>query len=567
MMTLLERQLAVVAATLAVGCAAPDPVDPWDDDDATAVDDTEDAAAVATVWKQFTTTATTLTLTSTEPLLVNSPFFGIEVRKNGEDITEDIEHVETLSPTSWRYTFGAEVMNTPGDTIEISLQNANVAVPGHYVAVRNNAADDVPKTYTMLSQCQEGTGPCAGAPIPGLLAAVKGMSKRYMPRDLQSGPGVYDFSPVFEDAAFLAARGMKLHVMFVVKSFGIDSFHDGDGARKAFPVPAKWEKQRKRELHVYVAGVDTPFTFDATKANVVLATAPPSGNDNVNVVYARDPFPEYLWAATPPVGGWYVGAGGPHTDGNGSHGIAHAPWRTTCTDWMHDFTRAFRQHWDAAIAADPSLAGAIESISVQETANALGGPGYSEAAYRAGLLEYAKANARAVRRRAMFGQLFNQIPGGNQNDALALLATAIVPWGARLEGSDLFNDEPSLEDKVYQLIHRDQHQKALTMIWHQNASYREPDGQGGHYTPAEQFEKARRGIADTQTPSGTPGLEAEYVFWNLTINSGSAYDYRDALRVIAANPVIQTRGNQRHRWRRASNYAAIREQSLSRINP
>ena len=54
----------------------------------------------------------------------------------------------------------------------------------------------------------------------------------------------------------------------------------------------------------------------------------------------------------------------------------------------------------------------------------------------AALLEY---NARAVRRRAMFGQLFNYIPGGVPTGALAALATAIIPWGARLEGPDLFN--------------------------------------------------------------------------------------------------------------------------------
>ena len=73
----------------------------------------------------------------------------------------------------------------------------------------------------------------------------------------------------------------------------------------------------------------------------------------------------------------------------------------------------------------------------------------------------------------------------------------------------MFNDEASLEDKVYQFVHRDQHDKALTMIWHQNASYAEPDDLGGFYTPAQQFEKAQRGDTDTQPASGKPGLEAE----------------------------------------------------------
>ncbi len=165
----------------------------------------------------------------------------------------------------------------------------------------------------------------------------------------------------------------------------------------------------------------------------------------------------------------------------------------------------------------------------------------------------------------MFGQLLNHIPGGNATGALQKLAIAIIAWGARLEGPDLFNDEPSLEDNVYEKVHRALHDQALTMIRQQNASYREPSGDG-FYTPAQQYEKARRGIADTQTPSGTPGLEAEYVFWNMTLSSGVGYSWKDALPVIAANPIIQSTGINRHRWRRVD-YSTIPDQSLERVNP
>ncbi len=559
---LIQHSLRVAVALALSACVS--------GDDTSGDTSTGDTAVVTGAWQRFTTTANTLTLTAAQPLLVNSPFFGIEVRKNDVDITDDIVDVVTLSSTSWRYTFATEDLATPGDLIEVSLDNRKLAVPGHYVAVRSWSASGNPvqDMYALLADCEAGEGPCAGdPPIPGLLAAVKGLSHRYMPRDLEIAPGVYDFSPIFDDAAFLASVGMKLHVIFSVKSFATDSLFNGDGIRRSFPVPAAWDKGRPREIHVYVNGDEVGYRFDTSRTQVVLATAPRAGSRNVNVVYARDPFPEYAWNLTPPVGGWYEGVGGPHTGNNGSHGFVHAPWRATCVSWMRDFMAAFQQHWTDAIADDPSLASAIESISTQETANALGGAGYSESAYRAGLLEYAKFNARAVRRRAMHGQLFNQIPGGNATNAVHKLATAMIPWGARLEGADLFNDEASLEDWVYQSVHRDLHTQALTMIWHQNASYREDNGSGGFYTPAQQYEKARLGITDTSTAAGTPGLEAEYVFWNMTPFQGSGHDFKDALPVIAANPVIQTTGTNRHRWRLAAGYVAIGAQSLSRVNP
>mgnify|MGYP001561677747 CR=1 FL=1 len=516
-------------------------------------------------WQTFTTTTTTLTVFSSEPLLANSPFFGIEVRKNGVDITDDIVNVESLSASSWRYTFGTEVLNTSGDTIGVSLQNRALAAPGHYVAVRST----VQAMYQLLSDCQAGIGACANdPPLPGLLASVKGMSRRYSPRDLEPAQGVHDFSAIFDDAAFLSSVGMKLHVMFTIKSFPQGhTLSDGDGVRVLFPVPAAWDKNRDREVHVYVDGEERGFAFNAARTNVVLAVAPPIGTQNVFVVYSRDPFPEYTWHLDPPVAGWFEGMGGPGAGPQGSHGFVHAPWRATCVTWMRSFLAAFQEQWTAALSADATLAGAIESVSVQETSNSLGGPGYSAQTYSAGLLEYAKSNARAVRRRAMFGQLFNFISGGVPTGALAALATAIIPWGARLEGPDLFNDEASLEDKVYQFVHRDQHDKALTMIWHQNDSYAEPDDLGGFYTPAQQFEKAQRGVTDSQTASGTPGLEAEYVFWNMTPSSESGQNWKDALPVIAANPIIQTSGNDRYLWRRASDAVPIGDQSLSSVNP
>jgi hypothetical protein len=524
----------------------------------------------AGAWQKFTTDHRTLTIFSSEPLLVNAPFFGIEVRINGVDVSDDIVDVAQQSPTSWRYTFATEDLDTPGDRIVVSLQNRPLASPGHYVTVRDGTqlGNTVQGMHELLAQCENGDGPCAGAaPLPGLLAAVKGLSRRYTPRDLETAPGVYDFSPVFADAAYLASVGMRLHVMFSFKSFAIQSLFDGDGATKTFAIPAAWDKDREREIRVYIGDIDTPYTFDATRTHVVLSSAPPVGTENVAVTYARDPFPEYTWHLSPPVGGWYTGQGGPNTGHHGSHGFAHAPWRATCVEWMRKLMAAFEQQWTDAIAADPSLASAIESLSILETANAVGGPDYNEADYRAGLLEYTKSTARAVRRRAMFGQLFNQIPGGGANNAIGLLANAIIPWGARLEGPDLFNDEASLEDKVYQRVHRDLHYRALTMIWHQNASYQEPDGHGGYYTPAQQFEKAKRGIADTRTASGTPGLEAEYVFWNMTQSKGPGFDWKDALPVIAANPVIQTWGNERYLWRSAVDRTPIPDQSLSKVNP
>lgn len=540
-----------------------------------ASDDDVDVGGLAgsnasAIWHSFTTGHRTLTVVSSEPLIVNAPYFGIEVRRNGVDVTDDIVDIKQQSPTSWLYTFASEDLDTPGDRIRVSLQNRPLASPGHYVAVRDGSqqGNTVQGMYELLAQCQNGQGPCAGSPpLPGLLVAVKGLSRRYTPRDLELAPGVYDFSPVFADAAFLASVGMRLHVMFSFKSFASQMLFDGDGATKSFAIPTGWDKDREREIHVYVADIDTPYRFDATRTHVVLSSAPPDGTDNVAVTYARDPFPEYTWHLAAPVGGWYTGAGGPNTGHHGSHGFAHAPWRATCVEWMRNFMAAFEQQWTDAIAANPALANAIESLSILETANAVGGPDYNEADYRAGLLEYAKSAARAVRRRAMFGQLFNQIPGGGANNAIGLLANAIIPWGARLEGPDLFNNEPSLEDKVYQRVHRDLHYRALTMIWHQNASYQEHDEHGGYYTPAQQFLKAKRGIADTRTAAGTPGIEAEYVFWNMTQSKGPGFDWTAALPVIAANPVIQTWGNDRYLWRTADERMPIPDQSLSKVNP
>lgn len=553
----IQQSFLVTAALAMSGCVTPD-----------ETNSDENAVATGGAWQSFSTSAKRLTVTASEPLLVNSPFFGIEVRKNGVDVTDDIVDIETLSSTAWRYTFATTSLDTAGDVIEVSLDNRKLAVPGHYIAVRGGN-DPVRDMYKLIVDCEQGKGACAGdAPLPGLRAAVKGLSRRYMPRDLELAPGVYDFSPVLDDAAFLASVGMKLHVIFTVKSFAGEQLFDGTGSRTSFPVPAAWDKQRSREIHVYVNGKDVPYQFSSDRTQVVLATAPALGKANVAVAYARDPFPEYAWQMKPPIGGWYEGVGGPHTGKkNGTHGLVHAPWRSTCVEWMGDFMAGFRREWTEAIEQKPSLAFAIESISTQETANALGGPGYSESTYRAGLLEYAKFNARAVRRRAIHGLLLNQIPGGNATNALQKHALSIIPWGARLEGPDLFNDEVTLENLVYQKVHRELHAKALTMIWQQNASYAEDDGAGGFYTPAEQFDKAKRGVTDTGTASGKPGLEAEYVFWNMTFDQGSGQDWKDALPVIAANPQIQSTGTHRHRWRRAANYAALGPQLLRQVNP
>ncbi len=526
-------------------------------------------------WDHFSTSAKTLTVFADQELIVNAPFFGIEVRKNGKDITDDIVNIESLSDSSWKYTFGTEVMDVSNDVIEFSLENEALASPGHYITVREGSqvANTVQSMYALLLDCETGHGLCEGRPaLPGLLEAVRGMSRRYAPRDIETSEGVYDFSAVFADAAFLKSKGMRLHVMFAVKSFAADSLFDGDGLRFAFPAPQLWledSTRRDREVHVYVNLVDTPFSFDSTRTQVLLALAPPVGIQNINVVYARDPFPEYTWNLRPPIAGWYTGVGGPHTNGvPGNSGFVHAPWRSTCVQWMKNLVGAFQAQWTAALASSAVPAGAIESVSIQETANALGGEDYTEEAYRAGLLEYSKANARAVRRRALHGQLFNQIPGG-KTEALTELATAIIPWGARLEGPDLFNNEISLETKVYQVVHRDLSSKALTMIWHQNASYGEPNGLGGYYSPAEQFEKAKLGIDDTHTASGTPGIEAEYVFWNMTQKPSGApgYGWQDALPVIAANPAIQAKGNDTYLWKKAADGSPLESQALSQTNP
>lgn len=528
-----------------------------------------DGGPTGGVWSSFSTADKTLTLVSSEALVVSSPFYGIEVQKNGVDITDDIVELETLSATSWRYTFGTQTLDAPGDSISISLENAQLASQGHFVAVREGAtaAANTPEgMYQLLSDCQTGNkGPCLGEPpIPGLLAAVKGLSRRYLPRDIETAPGVYDFSSVFADATFVASKGLKLHVMFTVRTFARSSSYDGDGSTKAFAIPTGWDKARDREVHVYVNGVDTPFGFNGVKTQVVLASAPPVGTGNVDVHVATDPFPEHTWQMSPPVGGWYAGNGG-------NYGFVHAPWRQTCVDWMGGFMREFREQWTLEIAKSPALEHAIDAISVQETANGLGGPGYTEAAYRAGLVEYAKHNARAVRRRAIHGQLMNQIMGGG-NQALVELAVAIVPWGARLEGPDLFNantgstGNAGLEFGVYEHVHRKQHELALTMIWAQHDSYSEPKPGGGFFTPLEQFEKGQKAVDDSSTAGGYLGLEAESIFWNMT-QAATGFDFKDALPVIAAHPVIQTQGTDRNRWRFASSGAPIPDQSLTRVNP
>ena len=567
----------------------------------------------STALSSVTTTSNTLTLTSSEPLVVNAPFFGIEVRKNGADITDDIQNVETLSPTSFRYTFGSAALNQPGDSISISLQNRALATPGHYVAVRNT----VQNMYQLLTNCQTGTGTCIGTPVPGLLASVKGMSRRYEPRNIETAPGVYDFSSIFDDAAYLAARGMKLHVMFTLKSFGTELLYSGNGSNRFFDISSEWDivLGLDREVHVYLKDFSTNphsfvettgFTLDrsSSPAKVVMTVAPPSPQAplpgdpverNVLVVYGRDPFPAYTWNLSPPIAGWYAslpGVVGPGSgkEETGTHGFVHMPWNSTCVDWVRNFTAAFQTQWTTAIANGTIQSDAIESISIQETANVLVNSS-NAGAYRAGLLEYAKFNAKAVRRRALHGLLMNQIPGGGTNpltgaavttnqQSLTAHANSIIPWGSRLEGPDLHNNEDTLETKVYQLVHRDLRNKALTMIWHQNASYKALKNplnpSAGYYNPAEQFVKAQRGVLDTSTASGTPGIEAEYVFWNMTTkklpnttdpSEDPWYYFRDALPVIAANPVIQTSGNDRYLWRRVANGTPIGDQTISRVNP
>ena len=545
------------------------------------------AGASANSWSNFTTTAKTLTLASSEPLKANSPFFGLEVRKNGVDITDDIVNVESLSTSSWRYTFGTQALDTPGANISVSLQNRTLATPGHYLAVGDGQAGTVQGLYQIVADCQAGTGACAGkGALPGLLAAVKGMSERYTPRDIETAPGIYNFTKVFSDAAFLTSKGMKLHVMFTVKSFAKNTLYDGTGTTVAFDIPRAangsggWDGVRSREVHVYVKDIagqfkDTQaFQFNAARTQVVLNTPPPAGTKNILVVYSRDPFPEYTWQMNPPVAGWYDGAGGQNNDsaeGGGSHGFVHAPWRANTVAWMRSFMAAFETQWSAAVAKGLA-SNAFESISVQETANALSetDPTYTVAGYRAGLLEYAKANAKAVRRRALHGQLFNMIPQGNADKAMAGLSNDIIPWGARLEGPDLFNDEQALETNVYENVHRAFHDRAMTMIWHQNASFAEHVGTStAFYSPAQQFIKAQRAINDTSTPSGTRGLEAEYVFWNMTLKApmGSPQTWIDAFPVIASNPTIQAASSDRTLWRRASNGAPIGDQTLSKMNP
>ena len=323
-----------------------------------------------------------------------------------------------------------------------------------------------------------------------------------------------------------------------------------------------------------------PFNFNAARTQVILNTAPAWGTKNVNVVYARDPFPEYVWQMSPPVASWFNGQGGQNNGAaaaGGNHGHVYAPWRANTVTWLRSFMGAFQTQWNNAIAAGLSDS-AIESVTIQETANPLGDLGsagydstYTAAGYRAGLFELSKATARAVRRKALFGQMFNMIPQGNDTAAMGGLSSDIILWGARLEGSDLFNDEPALEDNVYQNVHRAFNDKAMTMIWQQNASYAEKIGSTSNfYTPAQQFIKAQRGVNDTSTPGGMRGLQAEYMFWNMTTDAplGSPLTFvKDAVPVIAANPTVQTSGNDRYLWRRAINATPIADQTISKTNP
>ncbi len=534
-----------------------------------------ETSAASTVWSSLETTANTLIINSSQALDVNAPFYGIQVDLNGQDITDDITDIKTLSPTSWRYTFGTKKVNKSGDSITVSLKNAQLAVPGHYLAL-GWGAKTVAAVSKRLQDCQAGVGECAGgAPMPGLVNAVKGVSVRYTPRSLATAGG-YDFAPVFAAASAAKAAGLRLHVMFTTKTFSQENLFSGNGSTSSFAIPGGWSPTggRNREVHVYVKNVEVPritgFVFNADRTKVTLLN-PPAPGAKVVVAYAPDPFPESAWAASPPIGGWYVGANPGHLN----FGFVHAPWRSTCVAWMKDFMGQFQSQWDEALNDNPGLAQSIEAVSMQETSTTLGGPDYTAEKYIDGLTEYTKFLARAVRRRAVHEQLINGIAGSNVplGQGLADLSTAIIPWGARLAGPDLFNDNTGpngttgLEFSVYQRVHREQHDRALTMIWAQNDTYSEPKPGGGFFTMKQQFEKAKKGAGDSSTAGGHKGLEAEYVFWNMTNPSNGGYGWKDALRVIAQNPTIQTSGNDRNRWRNASSKAPIADQTLTRTNP
>ena len=42
-------------------------------------------------------------------------------------------------------------------------------------------------------------------------------------------------------------------------------------------------------------GNEVAFTFNTARTNVITAAAPMMGSQNVRVLYARDPFPDYTW--------------------------------------------------------------------------------------------------------------------------------------------------------------------------------------------------------------------------------------------------------------------------------
>ncbi len=583
-------------------------------------------------------------VTSSVPLIVNSPYYGITILQNGSDVSDDISDVAVATGTpesgsAWSYTFATKKF-APTDTVEVRLNNAQRAVPGHYVAVPEvgSSVDDL---YQRLVDCQgdavpgpNGAGDCAGQPkMPNLVAGVKGFSRRYQPRDIVSPSGdSADFSSVFADAKFMAKNGKKLNVIFTLKTFNKPTVYPGDGANRTFAIADdRWHPElpvtdrnrgRNREVHVYyrlptadpkappplveVAHPDTKplttetnkFWFSSGATAITLGFVPLVGSE-IQVVYARDPFPAYVWNTMDPKPyGWFAGSNPDHQ----SFGFVHKPWETTAQAWLASFMKTFRDQWDAAIVNDdrdgapPTLATAIESVTLQETANTLANEAYDNDDWTVrnknidGLAEYAKTLARAVRGRALPELLINQVAGQNKNrlnasaknEGLRELANKIIPWGARLGGPDLMNfdtgkiDIPNedygsggLEFGVYDVIHREQHNRALTMIWAQNDSHAEGKPGGGFFTMEDQYKKA-------QSPIGVPvwsptagvqyyGLEAEYVFWNITPKKyAAASGWQDSFRVIANHPTIQTTGNNRNRWRRLDTTVPIPAQWVKR---
>lgn len=569
-------------------------------------------------------------VTSSQPLAVNSPFLGITVLQNGVDITNDITNIRVAngtweSGTGWEYTFATKKFSGT-DTIEVRLNNTQRALPGHYVAVPEGWGT-VQGLHKRLVDCEgasvsgpNGQGDCANEPkMPNLVANVKGFSNRYRPRDLVSPSGsAFNFKAVFDDAKFLSEKGKRLNVIFTVKSFGAPKIYTGNGLNRTFAIDNPgWQpnlpasdpnKGRPREVHVYVRAPHAPnsalpplvevahpdtsppaastnrFWFSNSGASVTLGFAPPAGSE-VHVAYSPDPFPAYVWdTMTPKPYGWYAGNNPDHQ----SFGFIHKPWEQTARTWMASFMKAFRKAWDQSIANDGLPANAIESITLQESSNAIATDLYAtDWTIRNrnidGLAEYAKILARTVRGRAISELLINQVIGQNKNSSnepainagLRELANKIIPWGTRLGGPDLFNfdtgptDIPEgnygnsgLEFGVYDAVHREQHNRALTMVWAQNDSHWEQRPAGGFFSMEDQYKKAQRPIG-TNVWGPTPtvqykGLEAEYIFWNMTPQENpNAFGWADTLRVIAAHPTIQTTVNHRNLWRRAADGTTI----------